>query len=68
MLQIVTGIYRAFEEGMAYWRIAGQHAENPSEMAKRINAVMSALHEAPAPVTPIEASAEERAEVMGKAA
>lgn len=48
MLQTVLGLYRAFEEGMAYWRIAAQSA-NPDEMTRRITAVMLARRGAPVP-------------------
>ena len=67
MLQTVLGLYRAFEEGMAYWRIAAQSAD-PDEMARRIKAVMLTRRGAPA-LTDAELPATETLEeVVGQAA
>ena len=67
MLQTVLGLYRAFEEGMAYWRIAAQSA-NPDEMTRRITAVMLARRGAPVLAGPELPATETLEEVAGRAA
>ena len=67
MLQTVLGLYRAFEEGMAYWRIAEQSAD-PEEMARRITAVMLDRRGTPVHTGAELPSTERFEEVAGRAA
>ena len=68
MLQTVLGLYRAFEEGMTYWRIAAQHESNPDEMTRRITAVMLAKRGALALAGAELPATETLEEVAGRAA
>lgn len=68
MLQTVLGLYRAFEEGMTYWRIAAQHEGNPDEMTRHITAVMLTKHGAPVLAGAELPATETLEEVAGRAA
>ncbi len=72
-MQIVTGLYRAFVEGMMYWRIAARCENDLAEMAKRINAAIDRMNRtsgltAAEPVAVGGERTEAVEEVAGKAA
>lgn len=64
MLRMVMSVYRAFEEGLAYAKIASRYESDPAEMAERIRAALAARYEAaPAPVTMIRPAEAEGVEM-----
>ena len=65
MLDVVIGMYRAVEEGLAYAMIASRYEREPAKMAERIRASIAARYEAsPAPVTMIRPEGAESVEMV----